>query len=125
MQFEGDREFEIKSHYAAGRGLKRAASQGRIKARAIMHKAAWLLVLSFDATPDCRSLADCPRPGPTNELLAASADAFAARRWREHGQRVDCVVQLTHKPQFGKPVSAGQIFASMIWEPLPGEWIPQ
>lgn len=26
-----------------------------------------LLVLSFDATPDCRSVDDCPRPGPSSE----------------------------------------------------------
>lgn len=51
------------------------------------------LVLSFGATADCRSVDDCPRPGPTNELLAATAEAFAARRWREHGQRVDTIAQ--------------------------------
>ena len=32
-----------------------------------------LLVFAFDATPDCRSVDDCPRPGPTNELLAANS----------------------------------------------------
>ena len=52
-----------------------------------------LLVLSFDATPDCRSVDDCPRPGPSNELLAATADAFVGRRWAEHGQRVNLIAQ--------------------------------
>ena len=47
-----------------------------------------LLVLSFDATPSCRGLDDCPLPGPSNELLAATAAAFAAskdERERRHG----------------------------------------
>ena len=52
-----------------------------------------LLVLSFDATPDCRSVDDCPRPGPSNELLAATADAFVGRRWAKHGQRVNLIAQ--------------------------------
>ena len=52
-----------------------------------------LLILSFDATPDCRSVDDCQRPGPSNELLAATADAFVSRRWREHGQHVDVIAQ--------------------------------
>mmetsp|Transcript_21694 Transcript_21694/g.35785 ORF Transcript_21694/g.35785 Transcript_21694/m.35785 type:complete len:454 (-) Transcript_21694:228-1589(-) len=52
-----------------------------------------LLVLSFDATPNCRSVDDCPQPGPSNELLAATADAFASRRWSEYGQRVDIIAQ--------------------------------
>lgn len=38
-----------------------------------------LLVFSFDATPGCRSVADCATPGPANELLAATALAFTAR----------------------------------------------
>lgn len=52
-----------------------------------------LLILSFDATPDCRSVTDCSRPGPTNELLAATASAFILRRAREHGQRVNIIAQ--------------------------------
>ena len=52
-----------------------------------------LLVLSFDATPDCRSVVDCPRPGPTNELLAATAARFIEERRRLHGQRVDVIAQ--------------------------------
>ena len=52
-----------------------------------------LLVLSFDATPDCRAVDDCARPGPTNELLAATAAAFVRRRAREHGQRVAVIAQ--------------------------------
>jgi len=51
-------------------------------------------VLSFDATPDCRAVEDCARPGPANELLAATAAAFVRRRAREHGgQRVAVVAQ--------------------------------
>ena len=34
-----------------------------------------MLIFSFDATPGCRSLEDCPTPGPSNELLAATAAA--------------------------------------------------
>lgn len=52
-----------------------------------------LLVLSFDATPDCVSVADCLRPGPTNELLAVTASRFVSRRWREHGQHVRVIAQ--------------------------------
>eukprot|EP00966_Prymnesium_polylepis_P299208 6913546-Prymnesium_polylepis.1 len=48
-----------------------------------------LFVLSFDATRECRSLADCPKPGPSNELLAATAIRFAEAR-REH---VDVIAQ--------------------------------
>lgn len=39
-----------------------------------------LLVLSFDATAECRTLLDCLRPGPTNELLAATAKRFVESR---------------------------------------------
>lgn len=35
-----------------------------------------LLIFSFDATSSCRSTGDCPMPGPTNELLAATAAQF-------------------------------------------------
>jgi len=35
-----------------------------------------LLIFSFDATPNCRSVDDCPLPGPSNELLAATAAKF-------------------------------------------------
>ncbi|KAL1520755.1 hypothetical protein AB1Y20_022321 [Prymnesium parvum] len=52
-----------------------------------------LLVLSFDATADCRAVDDCPRPGPTNELLAATAIAFVRRRHEECGQHVDVIAQ--------------------------------
>ena len=52
-----------------------------------------LLVLSFDATPQCRSVSDCPKPGPANELLAATADAFVRRRAADHSQRVHVVAQ--------------------------------
>ena len=37
-----------------------------------------MLIFSFDATPACRSLDDCPTPGPANELLAATAAAAYA-----------------------------------------------
>ncbi|CAE8635779.1 unnamed protein product [Polarella glacialis] len=37
-----------------------------------------LLAFSFDATPACRNLRDCPFPGPSNELLAASVERFFA-----------------------------------------------
>ena len=51
-------------------------------------------MLSFDATPDCVAVDDCARPGPANELLAATAAAFVRRRAREHGgQRVAVVAQ--------------------------------
>eukprot|EP00439_Symbiodinium_sp_Y106_P051578 s1829_g6.t2 len=33
-----------------------------------------LLAFSFDATPQCHSLQDCPFPGPSNELLAATVE---------------------------------------------------
>lgn len=33
-----------------------------------------LLAFSFDATPQCHSLQDCPLPGPSNELLAATVE---------------------------------------------------
>jgi hypothetical protein len=52
-----------------------------------------LLVFSFGATRECRTALDCARPGPTNELLAVTAWRFAARRMREHGQRVDIIAQ--------------------------------
>ena len=52
-----------------------------------------LLVLSFDATAACRTLSDCPTPGPTNELLAATAIEFVKRRRREYGQPVGVVAQ--------------------------------
>ena len=52
-----------------------------------------LLALSFDATPNCRSFDDCPRPGPSNELLAATADQFIQQRWKAHGQRVHVYAQ--------------------------------
>jgi len=39
-----------------------------------------LLVFSFDATPLCRTVDDCPYPGPTNELLAATAAQFFAKQ---------------------------------------------
>lgn len=51
-----------------------------------------LLVLSFDATPDCASVADCNQPGPSNELLAASAAAFVRAR-KAHGQPVAVIAQ--------------------------------
>ena len=37
-----------------------------------------VLAFSFDATRSCRSLHDCPRPGPSNELLAATVEHFVA-----------------------------------------------
>lgn len=37
-----------------------------------------LLAFSFDATPLCLTVDDCPYPGPTNELLAATAAQFFA-----------------------------------------------
>lgn len=52
-----------------------------------------LLVLSFDATPHCTSVEDCAKPGPTNELLAATADHFVRQRLHDHGQRVDIIAQ--------------------------------
>lgn len=52
-----------------------------------------LLVLSFDATPHCYSVTDCARPGPSNELLAATAAEFASRRLMDHGQRVRTIAQ--------------------------------
>jgi len=36
-----------------------------------------LFIFSFDATPVCYSVEDCPLPGPSNELLAATAYRFA------------------------------------------------
>ena len=57
------------------------------------HGSLTLLVLSFDATPDCRSVADCPRPGPSNELLAATAADFVRRRRRDHDQHVEVIAQ--------------------------------
>eukprot|EP00971_Amphidinium_carterae_P307122 6103670-Amphidinium_carterae.1 len=41
-----------------------------------------LFIFSFDATPLCRALRDCTRPGPTNELLAATAAEFYAKQGR-------------------------------------------
>lgn len=38
-----------------------------------------LLAFSFDATPGCRSLKDCPLPGPSNELIAATVEHFCER----------------------------------------------
>jgi len=63
--------------------------------RLVLHDSAdlALLALSFDATPDCRSLVDCSRPGPSNELLAATAREFVERRLSEHGQRVNVIAQ--------------------------------
>ena len=52
-----------------------------------------LLVLSFDATPQCRSLSDCPQPGPSNELLAATAEAFVRRQQNTLGQSVNVIAQ--------------------------------
>ena len=54
-----------------------------------------LLIFSFDgAKPGgCSSVLDCAQPGPANELLAATAEAFVRRRAREHGQRVTVVAQ--------------------------------
>jgi len=52
-----------------------------------------LLVLSFDATAECRSVRDCERPGPTNELLAATAEQFVRRQWAKHAQRVKVIAQ--------------------------------
>ncbi len=45
-----------------------------------------LLVFSFDATPDCIDVDRCSRPGPTNELLAATAAQWAERIARESGE---------------------------------------
>jgi len=42
-----------------------------------------LFIFSFDATPSCVSVLDCPLPGPTNELLAATA----ARYVRDNPER--------------------------------------
>ena len=52
-----------------------------------------LLVLSFDATPLCKSVDDCPQPGPSNELLAATAEAFVRHRARKYAQKVHVVAQ--------------------------------
>jgi len=52
-----------------------------------------LLVLSFDATPHCQSVTDCQQPGPSNELLAATAAAFVRERREEHDQQVHVVAQ--------------------------------
>lgn len=54
---------------------------------------AYLLALSFDATAACQSVCDCPCPGPTNELLAATAIQFIESRRRKYGQCVRPVVQ--------------------------------
>lgn len=35
-----------------------------------------LFVFSFDATPSCKDMTNCPLPGPTNELLAATVERF-------------------------------------------------
>ena len=35
-----------------------------------------MLAFSFDATRACHSLLQCPRPGPSNELLAATVEQF-------------------------------------------------
>jgi len=53
----------------------------------------FVLVLSFDATPDCLTLDDCPRPGPSNELLAATAIHFANERQQVYEQEVTIVAQ--------------------------------
>lgn len=42
-----------------------------------------LLIFSFDSTPSCRNVNDCPLPGPTNELLAATAAKYVEER-QEH-----------------------------------------
>ena len=42
-----------------------------------------LLIFSFDATPSCWSVKDCPLPGPTNELLAATAAWFVSHRQKQ------------------------------------------
>jgi hypothetical protein len=62
-----------------------------------------LLVLSFDATRACVAVDDCPTPGPSNELLAATAEQFVRSRWREHRQRVDVIAQWEARPTL--PVS--------------------
>lgn len=38
-----------------------------------------LFVFSFDATPSCFTVEHCPLPGPTNEMLAATAARFVAQ----------------------------------------------
>ena len=53
-----------------------------------------VLAFSFGAAGDseCVSVAQCSHPGPANELLAATADAFVRHR-QQRGQRVTLIAQ--------------------------------
>ena len=51
-----------------------------------------LLIFSFDATRSCRSANDCPLPGPTNELLAATASQFIEQQHR-HDNNIHIIAQ--------------------------------
>eukprot|EP00804_Cyclotella_cryptica_P014639 CCRYP_012679-RA/>CCRYP_012679-RA protein AED:0.38 eAED:0.38 QI:1539/1/1/1/1/1/2/68/479 len=52
-----------------------------------------LLVFSFDATPFCYSVKDCPLPGPTNELLAETVINFVQHRLGNQTSRVYVISQ--------------------------------
>ena len=52
-----------------------------------------LLIFSFDATPSCRNVTDCPLPGPSNELLAATAARFVNERANKFQQNVRIIAQ--------------------------------
>lgn len=75
-------------------GLPGGKGQGGDVAELPLPKASLtLLVFSFDATPGCRTVEDCPTPGPSNELLAETAMAFS-KKWKEEaGLDVDVISQ--------------------------------
>lgn len=52
-----------------------------------------LLIFSFDATPFCHNVTDCPLPGPSNELLAATAARFVNERANNYQQNVRIIAQ--------------------------------
>jgi hypothetical protein len=53
-----------------------------------------LLIFSFGMNDSCKNVNDCPSgPGPSNELLAATAARFVNKRKREYRQKVRIIAQ--------------------------------
>lgn len=52
-----------------------------------------LLVFSFDATPLCWGVSNCPQPGPSNELLAATVLQFLRENSRNQASNIHVITQ--------------------------------